>query len=332
MSNKTCPTEVCPPVPTTTTPVVVPAPTKQPPPNPSPNATARNAVWLGEDGSHALVKLLLPGLSLIDPFQFGSTTGAIPPSVLLNFTITSNGKHLILNGDLLALQVPDPSIPSLLQAMRVPSDWPLDPGAGLIKPGSAHLATELDYYLSALNRDDPNIRYYNYHPEIYLGIIGAGTPGTQVKTLVLDSPDQKWLKIFLHDRNKGGASDDPNRHYAIERISFEHRPADWEKLAPHPDDRTCSLWSWRCADLGDPPWYQYVWRQNFDEYGRIGCLRRALLKGKVALIESLSSIPWPIQLICAAALFFRLSGTLRRWRGSRAGNALFQKKKEDLVK
>lgn len=144
-----------------------------------------------------------------------------------------------------------------------------------------HLITALDYAIYARNRDDPGIRYYNYHPDIYVDVIGAGVPGWPVQTTLMDGVEQKGVKIVLYDSadsRSGLGSDDPNRRYAIESVSFVDRPLNYR--APRPDDRKCSLWSWRCANLGDPPWYQFVWPQNFDRYGRIGCTRRVVLMWK----------------------------------------------------
>lgn len=282
-------------------------PTKTPPPNPSPDATASNAILLLNEGREALVKLELPGLA----WRADKTNGNRPSScALLDFVITGNGKHLSLGGQKLALTVPNPSIPRSPHVGQVDCDYDLsliDQKIPLCEQMSRYINNEtemgLDYAIDARNRDDPNIRYYNYHPQIYFDIIGA-------KSLLLDMPSQKTLEIKLYDKSKT-TSTDPRREFRIEKILFHDRPEEYH--APRPYDKACSLWSYRCADIADPPWYKYVWRSEFDEYGRIGSLRRVLLMRWRAMMWFVSSVwyklPWPAWLLVSVAA---VGGMVRR--------------------
>lgn len=275
-------------------------PTKTPSPNPSPDSTANNAVLLLNEGREALVKLELAGL----PWLTAKNNGNSPSScALLDLVITGEGKHLSLGRQKLALTVPDPSIPVSPYVGQVDCDYDLsfiDQKRPLCEQISRYINNEtemgLDYAIDARNRDDPNIRYYNYHPQIYLDIVGA-------KNMLLDAPAQKTLEIKLYDKSKTGSTD-PRREFRIEKILFHDRPKDYR--VPGSFEKPCSLWSYRCADIADPPWYKYVWRSNFDEYGRIGCLRRELAIRWRALMWYVSSVwyllPWPAWLLVFVAV------------------------------
>ncbi|EME47209.1 hypothetical protein DOTSEDRAFT_41665 [Dothistroma septosporum NZE10] len=264
-----------------------------PPPNPFPDSIASNAILLLNDGKEALVKLELPGLA----WTTERTNDTLPSScVLLDFNITDDGQHLSLGGRKLALTVPDPSIPQPPLVDQVDCDYDfswIDSKIPLHQQMSQYTnnksAIGIDYAIDARNRDDPNIRYYNYHPQIYLDIIGA-------KNLLLDMPTQQTLEIKLHVKNQVGSME-PGRDFQIDDIVFHNRPSNYR--VPGPFDRTCSLWSYRCADIGDPPWYKYVWRSNFDKYGRIGSSRRVLVIWWRTLMHM---IPWPFWILAYVAV------------------------------
>ncbi|GIZ47721.1 hypothetical protein CKM354_001080600 [Cercospora kikuchii] len=274
----------------------------------SPDSTAPNAILTAEDSLSALVKLALPGLSI--PLS-SSAELSYSSSLLLNFSVSDSGKHLLLNGELLALRVPDPSRPRLISAPQVP----LTSNITEQKGETFTNYVELDYEFWANNRDDPNIIYYNYYPKIYLNLIGARVSEGKnaFHDILLDSLDQKYVEIQLHDP-EARPSGDPNVSYTIIHAKLLDRAADY--VPPHPDDKPCSRWSWRCADFGDPPWYRYIWRQNFDEYGRIGSMRRNVLMRWKRIKDIAWNMPWTIQAICVLALGYKIH-SLWRNKGKR---------------
>lgn len=253
---------------------------------------ANNVVFRGKDGKDAIVKLELPGL----PINLPAVSGDLKHSsaVILEFNFTEDGKHVMLNGELLGLQAPNPSVPALVTAKQVPLDYHInDIHATPQHSRWAHgefRSLGIDYEIFSRNRDDPSIRYYNYKPELVINIIGCSSPDPEsyASDFLLDSLEQQVVKITFEDVEGSRQSDDPKRVYRIEDITlhersiesgYRHAPTkpEYEKFqgyrVPRPDDRSCSRWSWRCADIGDPPWYRYIWRQHFDEYGRIGSMR-----------------------------------------------------------
>lgn len=257
------------------------------------------------------------GLALIREYE-NTLAGVQKPtpdlSVILNFTISANGRHLLLNSNYHALQVPDPSRPALLQARKVPSDTSLE---HLTEDNlSKYPLIELDYSLDARNRDDPGISYHNYHPDLFFNLIGTGggKENASDPLLLLDSLDQKWVNLELSDTS-GGSSDSPNRRYRIDKVRFKERSRDVmgrkiEYRAPRPDDRLCSRWSWRCADIGDPPWYKDIWRVNFDEFGRVGSLRRRVLILWLQVKAVVFDVPWWAGVLACIALGMYVRGRL----------------------
>lgn len=230
-------------------------------------------IYLTEDGLSALVKLKLPDLGPDTP-------------VFLNFTISTNRHHLLLNNELFALLVPDPSVPTRLRAQQMVSNSKMRATGGKISLDEwlAGQVTEqtlaLDYEFTMKNRDDPNIQYYNYHPVLHLNVIGArclqdgSIVETQPHTLLDETRgQQKIVEVQMRVQNHA-TSTSPNRNFTISAVKLIDRPKDYRvPRGPRP----CSLTSWRCADVADPPWYREVWYDHFDEYGRIGCLRRQVL-------------------------------------------------------
>lgn len=307
MTNGTYPTHTE-QLPTSTHKIEYWPPSKTPPPNPSPNPTAASAVLVADNQLSAVVKLEIPGLPLLDDEQSSS--------VLLNLSISANGHHLLVNGNMLAMRVPDPSLPSSILAPQVSVNTSIVDHSRQQDPSFVGL----DYELWSNNRDDPSITYYNYYPKIYLNLIGAGVERSDhsLTNLLLDAPEQQVVEITLHDA-QSRPSNSRELSYEVVNVKLLSRAHDYR--APRPDDHYCSRWSWRCADIADPPWYQYVWRQNFDEYGRIGCMRRDFLIRWHRICRRLAHVPWLAWLVLASGVIIKLCLMWRKrrlsqtWRG-----------------
>jgi hypothetical protein len=230
-------------------------------------------IYLTDDGTSALVKLDLPDL------------GADTP-VFSNFTISASRHHLLLNNDYFALLVPNPSVPPRLRAQQMVSNPTLQATGRKLSPDDwltgqvTEQTLALDYEFTMNNRDDPSIRYYNYHPVLRLNIIGARClqEGSVVESqphILLDGTrgQQKIVEVQMREQNHV-TSTSPDRNFTISAVKLIDRPKDYRvPRGPKP----CSVTSWRCADIANPPWYREVWYDHFDEHGRIGCLRREVL-------------------------------------------------------
>lgn len=100
----------------------------------------------------------------------------------------------------------------------------------------------------------------------------------------MNSNSQWALKVKLKDRNSQGRSTtDPFLfNLEIEDVRLYDRGEYY--TFPNLDGlKECTLWSWRCEDFGDTPWYRYVLRRNFDRFGKIGSMRHMLLQRRDTL-------------------------------------------------
>jgi hypothetical protein len=305
--------------------VTLKKPTSPPKPVASPVAPVPPAgvspepIYLTDDGLSALVKLNLPDLGPDTP-------------VFLNFTISANRHHLLLNNELFALLVPNPSMPPRLRAQQMVSNSLRFQATGRrisLQEWLAGQVTEqtlaLDYDFTMKHRDDPSIEYYNYHPVLQVNIIGArclqdgSVVDTQPHTL-LDGTrgQQKIVEVHMREQNHA-TSTSPDRSFTISAVKLIDRPKDYRvPRGPRP----CSLASWRCADIADPPWYREVWYDHFDEYGRIGCLRREVL------LWWRSLRPAVLYLLCPSwciMVVWKACGSLSRRRALRSRDNSFKK-------
>lgn len=256
-------------------------------------------------------------------------------SVLLNFTISENRHHLLLNGEYLALLVPNPSVPPRLRAQQVTfgSGWDMSGRKSGLHDSFVWQETgqtlSLDYEFTMNNRDDPSIRYYNYWPILQLNIIGARhlhegggdteTTGDQPHYPLDGSQgQQKMVEVRMREQNHV-TSTSPNRNFTILEVNLVDRHSDYKApTGPTP----CSLTSWRCADIADPPWYREVWYDHFDEHGRIGCMRR-----QVSLWWE-SVRPMVLYLLCPAWFFvvaWKVWRVVSRRRAMRASEVSLKK-------
>lgn len=284
--------------------------------------TSTDPIYLAPNGSSALAKLDLPDV--------GHNI-----SVLLNFTISANRHHLLLNGELLALLVPNPSVPPRLRAQQITYDSGWDTTRRKIGLPDSFVWQEtgqtlaLDYDFTMNNRDDPSIRYYNYWPILQLDILGAryvqeSAGSTEASEMQPDSlldgsqGQQKTIEVRMREQNHV-TSTSPNRNFTIIAVHLVDRPKNY--VAPR-GPKPCSLTSWRCADIADPPWYREVWYDQFDDHGRIGCMRR-----QVSLWWE-SVRPMVLYLLCPSWLLvvgWKMWRVVSRKRAVRAGEVSLKK-------
>lgn len=239
----------------------------------------RGVKWL-EKGRTVLVWIYTPDLPLWnEKQQIGED---IPTALILNFTLIPDNRTLLLQ-DQPFFPLPNPHSPPRLSAPQTSQtlhDFKTDRS-----PNFEHAPIfDLDYDRIAHPRDDPSIHYYNYNPTLTLNLLGAGIAGYNA---LLRDERQPMVKITLKDWNTVGraTTDPPNHNLEITEVKLPgRREADFVS----PDDlKECTLWSWRCSDFGDTPWYRYVFRQNFDEHGRIGSFRHMLVQRWHTLNERL---------------------------------------------
>jgi hypothetical protein len=218
-----------------------------------------------------------PDLPLWDPFeQIGEN---VPSALIFNLTVWHDNRTLFVQDEPF-FPLPDPHIPPRLNAHQTSlslAEFENDPLTDLHKLPSF----ELDYDRLVHPRDDPSIHYSNFHPDLTLNILGAGIAGYNT---LMNSNSQWALKVKLKDRNSQGRSTtDPFLfNLEIEDVRLYDRGEYY--TFPNLDGlKECTLWSWRCEDFGDTPWYRYVLRRNFDRFGKIGSMRHMLLQRRDTL-------------------------------------------------
>ena len=262
---------------------------------PNPNASA---VYLTKDGNTALVKLHTPdGPKLPYPPRFAPQPSPHRcSSIVLNFTISANRQHLMLDNQLLALGVPNPSIPPAITALQVHCEADLERLANdltyrnVLEGTYRSRVVGLDYKFSVITGEDQRSRRH-YRPKLRFTPLGIDGP--------LDQAKQRAVLVSMQQLN--------GRDFTIEKATFQNvdnAPSKGGHRA-----QFCSIFSWRCADLNVRPWYREVWRADFDQYGRKGCLRREVVKAW-AYLWSPVMLPARVLLVVCAA--WRVRRRLRR--------------------
>lgn len=234
--------------------------------------------WVVAERS-VLIRLDTPDLPLRvwdkEDKKFVSTNQ--PSALVLNFTLSEDSAELLLQ-DQPFLPLPDPNYPPRISAYQIPADS-FSPYNALNEPGVNHQLLHLDYERFVNNRDDPSIVYWNWWPILAINILGVGIGDDDL--VLLPNMTQKVLKIKLHDLHSvGHGSEFYNAKFVIKAISFADRGQDFTFRAPE-DLEECTIWSWCCHDSSpgnDPPWYRYIYRHSFDEFGKIGSMRHHILE------------------------------------------------------
>jgi hypothetical protein len=217
-----------------------------------------------ERGRSVLVRLDTPDLLFWnEEKQFGEL---LPSALIFNFTISHDQRHLLLQGESF-LPLPNPYVPPRISAPQTSESQTRFEHNRVFKYSSAP-QFDIDYERSVHPRDDPSITHYGYKPSVTLNVLGAGIAGYDT---LLASEDQRYIEITLKDENSP-TTNPPHHKFIIEAVKIWDRDDDTPHVRPE-DLRRCGRWSWRCEDFGDIPWYRYIYRQDFDEFGKIGSLR-----------------------------------------------------------
>lgn len=252
--------------------------------------------WL-KWGQSAVVKLDTPGYPLW-PLKYQSQASwekGQPSAVLLNLTLSADNKTLLLNHKPI-LPYPDSNTPPLLEAYQIPANISDRKVQDMIDLGVLNregMGDSWRWRCLALNYDrivraDPeNGPWYNHNPTLTFRIMGFGA--TPSENDILNPEKQPVLHVTLTDTNHA-SSDDPKRNYEISKMELRDFAESYPYVMPlEREEKKCTLRSWRCPDDGlyeeGAPYYRFIWRRRFDEYGRVGSLRHAVFKKMAALTE-----------------------------------------------
>jgi hypothetical protein len=233
-------------------------------------------------GRSYLVSLDTPDLLLWDQEkQYGES---LQSALVLNFTISHDRRHLLLQ-DQPILPLLDENIPPRFSVPQT-SESSIEFQQKRVFKYSSAAHFEIDYERSVYPREDPSSRNYHYVPKLEFNILGAGIAGHDT---LLYSEDQRYIEIVLKDENYGTYSQ-ADRKFIFQSVRTRKRGADRNPSVLPEDLKVCRRFSWRCEDLNSPPWYQYIYRQDFDEFGKIGSLRHEYLRRGSNLYNNLGPL------------------------------------------
>jgi hypothetical protein len=142
---------------------------------------------------------------------------------------------------------------------------------------------DLDYYIETPDTTSGTSIYNTkYNPRLRLDILRANIPTLPGYGALLSSNSQNQIWVWLEDL----AAHPPNTLYSditlrIKRVQVSRRWPDSDSRGTttyktRKSLKTCHIWSWLCADIDKYPYYEYIYRENFDQYGKKGSMRHFL--------------------------------------------------------
>ena len=237
--------------------------------------TREGIKWLQEERS-ALVRLEIPELPLWNTEeQIGED---LPSALIFNFTLSHDNRILALNG-IPILPLENAYVPPRLFAYQTSETLTHFENDTIADYNNCPLFS-LDYSRIVPQAEDGFQQFYNYTPSLNLDILGASIAGYNA---LLPANNQRFIRLTLHQVEA--------RSTPISLLSFKIADIYLEDRGPNNQFQSpeilkaCTAWSWLCPDKPGYPWYQYIYRQNFDEYGRIGSMRHLIHMKWATLIE-----------------------------------------------
>jgi hypothetical protein len=231
--------------------------------------------WLEKDQS-VLVRLGVPLLPLWN--QEDQIGEDLPSALIFNFTLSHDNRTLLLNDNpILPLQ--NAYVPPRLYAYQTPqtvTQFENDP----LTEYKSLPQFSLDYSRIVPQAEAGSKKFYNYTLSLDLDILGAGI---ETYNALLPADNQRFIRITLQQLEPSSTP--------ISSLSFRIADVYLEERGPNnqfksPDGfKACTMWSWLCPDKPTYPWYQYIYRQNFDDYGKIGSRRHFIHLKWATLLE-----------------------------------------------
>jgi hypothetical protein len=262
--------------------------------------------WLQEERS-VLVRLHVPELPLWNTEeQIGEN---LPSAFIFNFTLSPDNRTLTLN-DIPILPLENAYVPPPLFAYQTSETLAHFENDTPANYDSCPLFS-LDYSRIVPQAEDGSQHFYNYKPSLDVDILGASIAGYNA---LLPADNQRFIRIILHQLEPR-STPVSLLSFKIADISLQDRGPNYQFKSPE-SIKPCSAWSWLCADKSTYPWYQHIYRQNFDEYGRIGSMRHLVHLKWATLIEVYGVVQ--VSIISSAVGIVILSligyGISRLWR------------------
>ncbi|KAH7419350.1 hypothetical protein BKA64DRAFT_737548 [Cadophora sp. MPI-SDFR-AT-0126] len=236
--------------------------------------------WI-EAGRHVVIGLATPDLFYWDSKHEVSTH--YPGGFFFDLRLSPDNLTLLLNGEAI-LPRARTHVPASLRASQV----------GVVVNSVTHQSSisvpqstvmDLDYYIETPDTTSwTSIYNTKYNPRVHIDILRANLPSSTGYNAPLSSDVQETIWIWLEDLSEHP----PGTLYAniplkISRVEVNKRwlNHDSEGTTTYRSRKSlsgCYLWSWLCADIDEYPYYEYIYRENFDEYGKKGSMRHFLTR------------------------------------------------------
>ncbi|PVH82012.1 hypothetical protein DL98DRAFT_587023 [Cadophora sp. DSE1049] len=262
--------------------------------------------WLERDRS-LLVRLDTPDLP---DWDTQLQTEDIGTSLIFNFTLQD--KRILLLNDVPIFPLEKAYVPRRLYARQSTiTQTEFQHG----KPPSLDDAPlyALDYHqavpatdiVSSQVASHPAAHYNVLQTQLEFDILGAGIAG---QTTLLRDDTQRLIIIKLQElgpyAKKWHTNPTSLPQLKIFNILLRDRYPYHLPFSSPEDLEKCTLWSWRCSEIDEYPWYKFVYREAFDQYGEIGSLRHLWLQ----MCERFGF--WQVTMIIAAGSAMLLSPLL----------------------
>jgi len=201
-----------------------------------------------------------------------------PGAFIFNFTLTPNNRTLLLNGEPILPRV-YPHIPTSVRAYQT-REITIGSTQQACKNFLEAFVMDLDYYIETPDTTSKTSIYNpKYNPRLHIDILRASMPSYPGYSTPLSSNSQNQIWVWLEDLS----THPPKTLYSsialrIKRVQVSRRWLDVDSRSTttykSPKTlKTCHIWSWLCADTDKYPYYEYIYQENFDQYGKKGSMR-----------------------------------------------------------
>ena len=249
----------------------------------------------------------------------------VPSAVLFNLTLSRDNKTLLLNHQPI-LPLTDVHVPPRIDAYQVPANTTEEQLRNIISYGVLDRKWEgmtLGWRYLSLDYDrlvfrDPQARKWNKPPVLNFRIMGIGA---HARNDYLNAIYQRILRVELEDTN--GACSGSVVSYKIADVSLLGVDEAYGSMPIEEHIDECTSGSWRCPDRRvhnplidgmelpkeSPPYYRYIWRSRFDEFGRVGSMRHAVFE-KIHVVSDFLEDAGPAMALSFVILFSIAMGIL----------------------
>lgn len=204
-----------------------------------------------------------------------------PGAFIFNFTLTPDNRTLLLNDEPI-LPRTHPHIPTPLRAYQT-GETATDFADRVCTNFSGAPVMDLDYYIATPDTTSGTSIYNTkYNPRLRIDILRASMPTYPGYSTPLSSNSQNQIWVYLEDLSVHP----PNTLYSSIALRIKSVKVSRRWLDAHSQGtttyktpkslKTCHIWSWLCADIDKYPYYEYIYRENFDQYGKKGSMRHFL--------------------------------------------------------